>query len=485
MPSDPTITFDESIGSKHEVAIPRLGLVIVWSASESDRAGEVALLRHGEAMELGRELAGPNALVFARQRPGSTIERPPLLGPGISRKQLKLRARQGAITVEQLGRCALLVGGEETTRAVLTPGDVLTLRGQLMLLCVERPAVLPAAVDARWDDTHGFGRADALGLVGESPAIWELRDQLAFAAKTDAHTLVTGDSGTGKEVVARGIHALSKRARGRFIGRNASTMPAGLVDAELFGNVRNYPNPGTPERAGLIGEAQGGTLFLDELGELAPDLQAHLLRVLDGGGEYHRLGESSPRRADVRLIGATNRDPTELKHDLLPRLSVRVAVPSLIDRREDLPLLVQHLLERELERSPEAVERFRADDGSFRVEAAVIEDLLTSPLPGNVRDVLAYLWAAMRDSRSGAIRPPSARREAKPASAVSRSGAPANPAPRDTAPTEEEVRAVIRRCEGNLKKAARELGLPSRYGLYRLLKRFDIPLEEARGGASG
>src|SRR6185503_16398678 len=116
---------------------------------------------------------------------------------------------------------------------------------------------------------------------------------------------------------ARALHELSPRAERRLVSRNAATLPSGLMDAELFGNAKNYPNPGMAERAGLIGEANGGTLFLDEIGELPAELQAHLLRVLDGDGEYQRLGDAQQRRSDFRLVAATNRDPSSLKHDFL------------------------------------------------------------------------------------------------------------------------------------------------------------------------
>src|SRR6185295_7811651 len=124
------------------------------------------------------------------------------------------------------------------------------------------------------------------------------------------------------------------------------------------GNVKNYPNPGMQERPGLIGQAHGGTLFLDEVGELLPELSAHLLRVLDEGGEYQRLGEATPRRADVRLVGATNRETALLKHDFLARLAVRIDLPPFEARREDIPLLARHLLERAADKSPEIAARF-------------------------------------------------------------------------------------------------------------------------------
>ncbi len=479
--SDATLSFHEtrerSAALEEEVVT---ALVVVWSAAEPDRVGEVALLGPGETAELGRELDGKGALRFLRQRPFGNEPRPPLAGAGISRQQLKLKGRPGAIAIESVGRCPMVAGGEEVARALVVPGDIVTLKGQLVLYCVSRTRALPAAHDFRPEDAGAFGRADRFGLVGESPVVWELRDQLAFAAKAGTHTLVTGESGTGKELAARAIHLLSSRAQGRFVSRNAATIPAGLVDAELFGNVRNYPNAGTPERLGLIGEASGGTLFLDEIGELPTDLQAHLLRVLDGG-EYHRLGESSAKRANLRLIGATNRDPTELKHDLLPRLAMRVEMPSLSDRREDIPQLVLHLLARAAERAPDAVERFRGATGHFAVDPGLIEALLVAPLSGNIRDLDAALWAAMSESKSGTIRIARDRRSAVPERPTTEPAASTGPR---SEPTEAEVRAVIAARKGNLLRASVDLGLPSRYSLYRLLKKLGIGLDDVRDAES-
>jgi DNA-binding NtrC family response regulator len=487
MSSDATVSIHETLGRDGvDDEGGGLGLVIAWSAAEPERVGEVALVGPGESFELGRDFAGRGALRFVRQRPFGVEERPAVAGPGISRRQLKVRGRPGALAVESTGRCAMRIGDAETSRGILLPGDTLSLRGQLLLYCVERPRRMAAAHDFSEPLAGAFGEVDRLGFVGESPVLWELRDQLAYAAKARAHVLITGESGTGKELAARAIHSLSSRASGRFVSRNAATIPSGLVDAELFGNVKNYPNPGTPERAGMIGEASGGTLFLDEIGELPLELQAHLLRVLDGG-EHHRLGESMARRSDLRLVGATNRDPCELKHDLAPRLALRVEVPALSDRREDIPLLVRFLLARAAERAPDAVERFRGERGDFQVAPELIEALLSLPLPGNIRDIDALLWSAMSESRVGTIRLPKGwePHEAPPSARSAKAAEPATEAlPPRPAPTEAEVRAVIAKRQGNLMRAAADLGLPSRYGLYRLLKKLGIALDELRAGDS-
>src|SRR6185436_8690780 len=120
-----------------------------------------------------------------------------------------------------------------------------------------------------------FGTADPHGMVGESPVAWEFRRQIAFVAPRPDHVLIVGESGTGKELAARAVHALSPRNASAFVARNAATFPEGLVDAELFGHAKNYPNAGMPERPGLIAGAASATLFLDEIAELSPTLQTH------------------------------------------------------------------------------------------------------------------------------------------------------------------------------------------------------------------
>jgi len=239
-----------------------------------------------------------------------------------------------------------------------------------------------------------FGEPDLHGIVGESPAAWRLRDRIAWAAASREHTLILGPSGSGKELAARAIHASSARARGPFIARNAATIPPSLFDAELFGNVKGYPGPGVPERPGLVGAAQGGTLFLDELGELPETSQSHLLRLLDEGGEYHPLGASSAKRSNLRVLGATNRDPACLKHDLAARLIGRLTVPGLDERRDDIPLLVRHLLRRATE-SPESGSTEPA------VGAGLIETLLHHPYTTHLRELHALLWKALEENATG------------------------------------------------------------------------------------
>src|SRR5262249_17675459 len=153
------------------------------------------------------------------------------------------------------------------------------------------------------------------------------RDRLAACAQSNYHVLVIGESGSGKELVARAIHRLSPRADRKLIADNIAAIPPGLAAALLFGNKKNFPNPGMDEHVGLIGAANGSTLFLDEIGDMPEEVQPMFLRVADQGGEYFRLGEKlNVQRSDFRLVGATNR-PEKMRHELKRRFARELCVP--------------------------------------------------------------------------------------------------------------------------------------------------------------
>jgi len=448
-------------------------LVIAWSYAEPARMGEIAFLpaRSRPAL-LGRglESEGDRAprLRFIRHRPSGEKPTPPLGGTGLSRAQLLVTSEDDSIVCERVGRCAMLVNSAPVDHAVVRSGDVIFLENELILLCVSRPrsrVARPLVVSPA-----PFGEADAHGLVGESPAAWALRERIAFLGPREPHVLILGESGTGKEIVARALHTASPRARRPFLSRNAATFPPGLIDAELFGNARNYPNPGLAERPGLLGEAHGTTLFLDEIGEMPPELQAHLLRVLDRGGEYQRLGDSTVRTTDVRLIAATNRSITALKHDFLARLQLTVHVPGLDARREDIPLLTRHLLRRMAAKDPGIAERFFSSPtaaGEPRMSPLLTTELLRHSYTTNVRELESLLWTAIAGSaRNFLDLTPEVR---------SRFSAAAPPSAERTGPlTAEEIQACLARCDGSVSRAYKELGLSSRDALYRLLKKHGL-----------
>lgn len=438
-------------GEPDEPAGP--ALVIAWYLADPRRVGEsIRVPEDGGILGRGDQFA---TLHFRPDRPGGGGPPRPLDSRLISRKQLAVTRDDEQLTVENIGSRRLTVNGTPTKRATVDAGDVLTLENQLVLVVSNRatwPALLP---------DHRFGAPDAHGLVGESPAAWELRSRLAFLASRPEPVILRGPSGAGKELAARSLHA-----GGPFVSRNAATLPEGLIDAELFGNARGYPNSGMPERRGLIGEADGGSLFLDEIGEIPEATQAHLLRVLDADGEYQRLGESRTRRSSFRCVAATNRPEGHLKHDLLARFTHRVTLPGLGERPEDIPLLVAHLLAR-AGRDGQLAERF-SEDGQWRISPGLIEALLRHDWTTHVRELETVLWTAIASSPGRALVPTD---EVRALLQIQTSEAPAAD---PTELTAEAIRAALDSAGGSVSRAARALGLSSRYVLYRQMRRHGI-----------
>ncbi len=453
---------------------PQPHLVIAWSLEEPDRIGESAVVPARGAI-LGRGEADDDddleRLEFFPRRSVTGSAARPLEGSRIARRQLRLLSLpSGQLEIESLGRCPLTVNGVPVQRARVSPGDVVTLRNAMVLLIVARPATADGEQAAR---DFAFGLADDHGMVGESSAAWELRKSLAFAARSNEHVLLLGDSGAGKELAARAIHAMSDRAPRSMASRNAATLPDSLVDAELFGTAKNYPNHGMPERPGLIGEAHGSTLFLDEIGELSPTLQAHLLRVLDRGGEYQRLGDSKRLASDFRLIAATNRDPSALKHDFLARLPLRIKLPGLNERRDDLPLLVRHLLRRVCESTENLLDRFFERRHGLaaepRVDPDLIELLLRHPFTTHTRELERLLWLALSTSQDDFI-------AATPELRAELGSVAPEP---EVEPDRAAIESALETARGNVTRATRLLGLRNRYVLYRIMRKLGMNTTES------
>lgn len=462
-------------------------LLIAWSA-EPGRVGEVALFEPGAGAKIlgrGTPSDGSEAqrVVFGRQRPSGFERRPSLGSPGLSREQLRIRPEGQGLRVERIGKCPLEVQAKRVDDCVVQPGDLLLLKGQLLLYCTQRPFSWMSLHSVSSKDLHVFGEADAHGIVGESFALWKLRDELSWAAKTNQHTLLLGESGTGKELAARAIHCMSDRLSGPFIARSAATIPESLMDAELFGNTKNYPNPGMPERPGLIGAAHGGTLFLDEIGELPHRLQANLLRVLDEGGEYHNLGSSIAKRSNFRLIAATNRELCSLKHDMGARLVLRLRIPTLNERREDIPSLIHHLLKRASLKNPEALRRFLDSSGEIRLKSSVVEQAMKRVYSTHIRELDAFLWQAMGSSSGEYIEWKDSDKGDSSTKAEELSSPMPSPHEVHEAPepTAELIRSTLGAHQGNIARTARALGLSSRYVLYRLMRKYGIEVDESRG----
>jgi two-component system nitrogen regulation response regulator GlnG/two-component system response regulator HydG len=400
----PPVTGSEADAA--HTALTRLGLCLVWMREAPSRVGELLLLppRDPGPFIFGRgEARGDDGrLALLRQLPGELRPTGPFVCPRVSRAQLRLRPTpEGGLAVENVGSCPLLHQGSEVQSADIAVGDTLTLKNEVIFVCVRRPPIVAPTDTDLAVPPHPFGRADVFGLVGESPAIWELRQRIMAVARQPFHVLIHGESGSGKELVAQALHAQSARANRPMVSRNAATIPEGLADAELFGNIRNYPNPGMVERPGLIGEAHGSTLFLDEFAELPRNLQAHLLRVMDQG-EYQRLGEASARRVDVRVVAATNRPLSDLKHDVLARFKVLIEVPGLPPRREDVPFLAAHLLRVHARSEKGVARRFFPNgdvDESPLVTPTLMEALVRHAYTAHVRELDKLLVKAALEAR--------------------------------------------------------------------------------------
>jgi DNA-binding NtrC family response regulator len=239
-------------------------------------------------------------------------------------------------------------------------------------------------------------------LVGRSPIMTEIFDVIRRVAKSNAPVLITGASGTGKEVAARTIHRLSKRAAKPFVAFNCGAISPTLIESELFGHERGSFTGADKRRVGYFEEAAGGTLFLDEITEMGSELQVKLLRVLEDR-TLRRVGGSQELKVDVRLISATNRDPHDaikekkLREDLYYRLNVfPLALPTLIERREDISLLAEHF-----RKSIEDQERA----GVSSWDPRALELLQAYDWPGNVRELRNIVHRAYVMTEGKTIRP--------------------------------------------------------------------------------
>ncbi len=226
-------------------------------------------------------------------------------------------------------------------------------------------------------------------IIGKSDAIRRLREQVGIVAPTNASVLVTGENGTGKELVARAIHALSRRAPQAFVEVNCAAIPEDLIESELFGHEKGAFTGAANRRPGKFDLAHQGTLFLDEIGDMSLKTQAKILRILEEQ-RFERVGGSRPIQVDVRIVAATNKSLEEeiargnFREDLYHRINViPLVVPSLRERREDIPLLAAHFL-KELAQENDAPPKTFAP--------RVLEYLATLSWPGNVRELKNFVW---------------------------------------------------------------------------------------------
>ena len=304
-------------------------------------------------------------------------------------------------------------------------------------------------------------------LVAESAAMRPVLELMERVAPSDANVLVTGEHGTGKEVVARWLHAASPRRDRALVVVNAGGLPEGVFESELFGHVKGAFTDARADRAGRFELADAGTLFLDEIANITLAQQARLLRVLQTG-ELERVGSSQTRRVDVRLVAATNADlRTEVaagrfREDLLFRLNtIEIRLPPLRERREDILPLAQYFLRRHSA-------RYSRSRTGFSEEA--VQELKMYEWPGNVRELDHVVERAVLLARVPILQAEDLALQASPVAASFGTGAAGTSL---EAMEREAIRQALARHDGNVSLAARALGL-SRSALYRRLQRYGL-----------
>ncbi|HEY7893953.1 MAG TPA: sigma-54 dependent transcriptional regulator [Gemmatimonadaceae bacterium] len=274
---------------------------------------------------------------------------------------------QTAVEATQLGAYDFLEKPLDTDRILVTLRNALQ-HGNLQ----EENKSLRETIESRYE------------IVGKSFAIRSLIEKIERVAPTPARVLISGENGTGKELVARAVHRLSARAASPFVEVNCAAIPSELIESELFGHMKGSFTGAIADRAGKFEQANGGTLFLDEVGDMSLSAQAKVLRVLEDG-VVMRIGGSKPAAVDVRVIAATNKNleaeihENHFREDLYYRLNVvPVSVPALRERREDIPLLVAHFTALLTKQQGMAARTFTSD---------AIDRLATYDWPGNVREL--------------------------------------------------------------------------------------------------
>ncbi|MBI4489623.1 MAG: sigma-54-dependent Fis family transcriptional regulator [Deltaproteobacteria bacterium] len=307
-------------------------------------------------------------------------------------------------------------------------------------------------------------------IIGKSRKILVIVQQIEQVAQTDATVLIEGESGSGKELVAKAIHRRSRRADGPFIVLNCGTLQETLLENELFGHEKGAFTGASTEKRGLVEVADGGTLFVDEVAEMSLTCQTRFLRILEAG-DYRRLGSTKDLKVDLRIIAATNKKLAErvkqgqFREDLFYRLNVfRIVVPPLRERKEDIPFLVGHFLAHsEVSSTPPP-----------QVTPEAVEALMDYSWPGNVRELANVIERALIVSQGLPIRPEHLNLTPREFPSITSEE-------KDLRPLEqverEHMQKVLAAVDGNKRRAARILGISLR-NLYRKLERYGLTNSE-------
>ncbi len=429
------------------------------------------------------DAAGPHSVVLAGKTVAGSAADAGLVvqDPAISRLHAELDPRGDGLWVRDLGsRNGTLLEGLQITGARVPQGGKLRLGSTDFVVDYKSGQKRPVEI---WP-SEVFGR-----LIGGSVAMRELFATISRIAPMDASTLIQGETGTGKELIARAIHDASPRARHPFVVVDCAALPENLLDAELFGHTKGAFTGAVGARTGAIESADGGTVFLDEIGELPIAMQPKLLRVLESR-TVRRVGESAHRTVDVRFISATHRDlltmvnAAEFREDLYFRLAVLpITVPPLRDRKDDIERLVQAF--------------WTTSGGAGKVSPELLRELAARPWRGNVRELrnfveraraLGATEALAMTPQGGTARPTI---EPSPSSSSFAAPPPALPAVSSEDPQiferaykdfreawidageREYVRRLLVRHTRNVAAAAREAEVDRTY-IYRLIRKHDL-----------
>jgi two-component system nitrogen regulation response regulator GlnG len=471
-------------GERRRRARARIPALTILYHPDFNRVGERALLNgllEGRTAHLSRL----EPVFEAPQR----SEALPLEDRHISRSPLTMRRNREAGSLD-------LSIAESRTRVVANGAPVQetwTCSGQeiergVVLELADRVVLLLHTVPAT--PVHA---AEHFGLVGESEGILRVRHEIRRVADLDVPVLLRGETGTGKELVARAIHNASRRRSGPCLCVNMGAIPASLAVSELFGSTRGSFTGSVRDQTGYFQRAHGGTLFLDEIGEAPPELQVMLLRVLETG-EVQRVGGLELQKVDVRLIAATDADleraieEGRFRAPLLHRLAgYEIVIPPLRERRDDVGRLLFHFLRQELQAIGEERRLTPREDASPWMPASVVARLARYGWPGNVRQLLNTVRQIVIASRaSDAVQigpqiekllreatapPPTVEAPAPAEPAAGRRRAEAQPYRSPAEVTEAEVIEALRVSRWEVKLTAERLGI-SRPSLYLLIEKF-------------
>jgi DNA-binding NtrC family response regulator/tetratricopeptide (TPR) repeat protein len=336
-----------------------------------------------------------------------------------------------------------------------------------------------------FDPARLLAQVELPGFICASRAMSQVLEQIHKIRSSDVTVLITGESGTGKELIARAVHAGSSRRYSTFLPFNCSAAPKDMIESQLFGYRKGAFTGAVADNEGIIRAAERGTLFLDEIGDLPLELQPKLLRFLQEG-EIHPLGANQPHRVDVRVVAATNSDlergvkEGRFREDLFHRLNViRIQVPALRQRREEIPALVSHYLTQYQEESAKR---------DIQISEEALDLMLVYDWPGNVRQLCNEVRRIVAYGESGTVINPEhlspeilqANGSGESLEALPKKGSQLLAAPAGTTLGEaveelerQMIKDALRRCQGNIARAAKELGL-SRKGLYLKMDRLNF-----------